>query len=103
MSASGFVSGAAQGAAQQRGKGAVPLFRRRVRSRRSGSATVSIGDNRRRHVVAVAPLELVVADDFRLSANDRFGAAIALREPAAEVVDRRFAIETDGGRVLAHE
>ena len=65
--------------------------------RRSPSAAALTGD-----VIAIAPLELVVADNLRLPADEPLGAAIALRKPAAEIVHGRFGIDADRRRVVTH-
>ena len=58
------------------------------------SAAVAFGDDRRN---VILPFEIVVADDFGVPADHGLRAAIALRKPAAEVVDGRFDIDADGG------
>jgi hypothetical protein len=50
----------------------------------------------------IAPLQILVADDFGLSANHKLGAAVALRKAAAELVDRRFRIDAHDFRIAAH-
>src|SRR4029077_4951775 len=58
----------------------------RGRRRRAGAAPVAVAGVGRQ---VIAPLQVVVADDLGLAADHRLGAAIALREAAAELVHRR--------------
>src|SRR5476651_1755448 len=64
-----------------------------------GASSIAVRDRRRD---VIAPLQILVADDVRLAADHELGAAIALREPAAEVVHGRFRIHADRRRVAAH-
>src|SRR3954453_6879675 len=65
----------------------------------SGVAAAAIARRGRRD--RVLPLQIAVADDRRLFLDDRQRAAVAGREPAAELVYLRFRVDADGLCVLA--
>src|SRR4051812_17506928 len=75
---------------------------RRARGGSRGARPASIAAAvlliRRRHVL---PCEVIVPDDLRVLAHGPLDAAIALREPPAEFVDGRIAIDADRLGVLA--
>src|SRR5258708_29709962 len=52
----------------------------------------------RRHMIPI--VQVAVADDLCLAADEWLGAAIALRKESAEGVDRRFRVDADGARVV---
>src|SRR5438034_3485986 len=65
------------------------LSRRRLIGGSERSSPLAFGNGR--HMIP--PFEMVMADDFGVPADHRLRAAIALRKPAAEVVDCRFRSE----------
>src|SRR3954470_16766444 len=65
----------------------------------SAIAAAAIARRGRRN--RILPLQIAVADDRRLFLDDRQRAAVAVREPAAELVDRRFRVDADRLCVLA--